>query len=198
MDDINPEPEHPIPSPIPSPPSFVPVPTQYGRSWKFPGRFKDFVPNTRTVVPHIPEPPSRLAPIPVSASPIPEFPPSPVPVTEEVELNPQFVTEPDEFGLFRVYPRNPHHEPDEDLTLNDISDNVAATTSENVDYRWSKGFNPEIHAKLIADTAISENPFAPLSNATSFRLLNWFYGGSSQKSQADLASLVEDSAWKLG
>ena len=185
--------EDAIPAPTPSPPPFVPIPTRYGRSRKFPQRFKDFLPNTRTIVPHIPEPPSRLAPVPVSASSIPEFSPSPVPVTEEVQPNSQFVTEPDEFGLFRVYPRNPHHEPDEDLTLNDLSDNVASTSSENVDpHRWSKGFNPELHAKLIAEAAASENPFAPLSNATSFRLLNWFYGGSNQKSQADLGSLVED------
>jgi len=184
----------PVPTGTPSPPPFVPIPTRSGRSRKFPGRFKDFLPNTRTVVPHIPEPPSRLAPGPVSTSPTPEVQahPPPAPATEEVQPNSQFVTEPDEFGLFRVYPRNPHHEPDENLTLNDIlSDNLANT--ENFDpHRWSKGFNPEIHAKSIAEAATSANPFAPLSNATSFRLLNWFYGGSSQKSQADLASLVED------
>jgi Plavaka transposase len=186
--------EDDIPAPIPSPPSFVPIPTQSGRLRKFPARFKDFLPNTRTVVPHIPEPPSRLAPAPVSASSIPGFSSSPEPVSqaEEIQPNLQFVTEPDEFGLFRVYPRNPHHEFDEDLTLNDISDNLASS-SENLDpHRWSKGFNPENHAKLIAEEATYGNPFFPLSNATSFRLLNWFYGGSSQKSQADLSSLVED------
>ena len=35
-------------------------------------------------------------------------------------------------------------------------------------------------------------PFSPLSNPTSFRILNWFYGGSKQKSQAELTSLIEN------
>ena len=35
-----------------------------------------------------------------------------------------------------------------------------------------------------------KHPFAPLSSPTSFRILNWFYGGSRQKSQAELNSLL--------
>ena len=185
--DTNPDPE-----PAPSPPSFVPPPTRYGRSQKFPGHFKDFLPNTRTIIPHMPEPPSRPIPITVSTSTLPILPATPplAAATEEVQLDSQFVTEPDEFGLFRVYPRNPYYEPDLDLTLNDISDDSACPNPESFDAQhWSKGFNPEIHAK---STPTSENPFAPLSNATSFRLLNWFYRGSREKSQGELSSLVEN------
>ena len=38
----------------------------------------------------------------------------------------------------------------------------------------------------------SKSPFSPLSNPTSFHILNWFYGGSRQKSQAELISLIEN------
>lgn len=76
---------------------------------------------SQTGVPHIPEPLSRLAPIPISANSIPEFPPSPVPATKEVQPISQFVTQTDEFGLFGVYPHNLPHEPDKDLIYPTIS-----------------------------------------------------------------------------
>ena len=172
-------PEHKEILPAPSPPSFIPPPTRSGRVRKFPALFKDFLPTStsRIPVPHMPPMPSSAAAVPVWS----ELPNVVSVIAEEpATVDSSFTTEPDEFGLYRVYPRKPYHEPDEDITL--------TTSSESPDSdRWWKGFNP----RMDQDEALnSKSPFSPLSNPTSFHILNWFYGGSRQKSQAELTSLI--------
>lgn len=136
----------------------------------------------------MPPPPPNVSTTPPRLSPALPSPPTPPSDSEETSLD--FTTEPDEFGIFRVYPRKPYQEPDEHLTLEDICADAARppTDDPNSD-RWWKGFNPEMNEGLATT---STNSFAPLSNVTSFRLLNWFYGGSKQKSQAELTSLLDN------
>lgn len=95
---------------IPEPePSFVPPPTRSGRARKFPALFKDFLPNSisRIPVPHMPPRPPRAAAEPAQAAILL------VPAIAEdlATIDSSFTTEPDEFGLYRVYPRKPYHEP---------------------------------------------------------------------------------------
>ena len=174
-----------------SPPPFVPPPTRSGRARKFPAIFKDFLPTSTSRVPHtrIPHMPPPPQPQKVSIPPRPS-PPSSVISSEELATDSTFTTEPDEFGLFRVYPRKPYCEPDNDVTLDDICDDAAQTSSDNSDSRrWWKGFNPDMDDEQATP---SKHPFAPLSTPTSFCILHWFYGGSREKSQAELNSLLEN------
>jgi Plavaka transposase len=78
------------------------------------------------------------------------------------------------------------------MTLHDVCDENMVISSEGTNSdRWWKGFNPEMDHDQ--DEAIPpKNLLSPLSNPTSFRILNWFYGGSKQKSQAELTSLIEN------
>ena len=178
-----------------SPPSFVPPPTRSGRTRKFPAFFKDFLPTSTSRVPHtrIPHMPPPPQPQKVLIPPRPSPPSSTVTSVSDEEpeqgTDSTFTTEPDEFGLFRVYPRKPYREPDNEVTLDDICEDAARAPSDNSDSRrWWKGFNPD----MDDEQATPMHPFAPLSSPTSFRILNWFYGGSRQKSQAELNSLLEN------
>ena len=80
------------------------------------------------------------------------------------------------------------HEPDNDIILHDICDDNVTISNTDSD-RWWKGFNPGMDREEAMNLKI---PFSPLSNPTSFCILNWFYGGSKQKSQAELTSLIEN------
>lgn len=152
----------------PSPPTFVPPPTRSGRPRKFPAIFKDFLPTSTSRVPHTrvphmppPPPPQNIPAITQPALPELELPSSATITSEDVVMDTTFTTEPDEFGLFRVYPRKPYHEPDDDLTLNDICEDAAQQSSGNPDScRWWKGFNPEMNED---EATSSTNPFTPLT-----------------------------------
>ena len=100
-------------------PQFIPPPTTSGRQRRFPQRYHDFLPNSTTQLPHLPE--KIVARIP---SPLPAEPRSPSPIPSAVlEPEPRTVTtKPHEFGLFRVYETYPSLVPDENQGLDDCCD----------------------------------------------------------------------------
>ncbi len=169
-------------------PQFIPAPTTSGRQRRFPQRFQDFLPNSTTKVPHIPEKIKIHAPSTHPAKP--RFP-SP-PQTEIPELEPQSITtKPDEFGLYRVYETYPSHIPDEDQGLDDCCDAPGLATAPNEGaQRWWTGFGAKIPNLL--PQKLYRKIFAPFLNITVFRLMNWFYSGSTMKSVAELQSLVDN------
>lgn len=115
MDDVEPD----ILDSVPSTPAFVPPPTTSGRTRQFPVRYQDFLPNSRTQVPHMPIQALQASPIvnrtasPAPATPEPQ---EPQPVLQEVR------TDPNEFGLYRVYATRPIVDPDENTSLEDLCD----------------------------------------------------------------------------
>ncbi|KAL0568578.1 hypothetical protein V5O48_013407 [Marasmius crinis-equi] len=124
--------------------------------------------------PPTPPPPGPETPIP-SPSPSPPLPsPPPEPA--------QIITEPDEFGLYRVYSKYPTRIPDEEIEDEEVC--------EGAGYQAKLTSNP-LSVFGLADPD-SEGIFAPFLNATVFRLMNWFYGPSNNKSIAGLDSLVHD------
>jgi len=164
-------------------PQFIPAPTTSGRQRRFPRRYHDFLPNSTTQMPHLPE---RI--IAHSPSPLPPEAKSPSPVQLEVsEPEPQSITtKPDEFGLYRVYETYPSLVPDEDQGLDDCCDAPGLSVAPGASsQRWWTGFGCKI-------PDLSRNIFAPFLNATVFRLMNWFYSGSNMKSVAELQSLVDN------
>ncbi|KAF9455696.1 hypothetical protein BDZ94DRAFT_1277580, partial [Collybia nuda] len=160
---------------------FKPQPTASGRIRKFPKQYTDFLPSSATPVPHMPDrPPRIIAQKPAAA-------PSPSPPPETPEAAPTTIeTEPNEFGLYRVYMTFPTNDPDETLDLDDVCDapGLAVSQDSSACRTWWSGFGSEVQ-----DT--KEKYFAPFLNTTVFRLMNWFYNGSNMKSLAELDSLVQ-------
>ena len=115
MDIVDPDPPaHPI---EPAAPPFLPPPTKSGRVQQFPNQYQDFLPNSRTQVPHlpvVPEPPAGVTPLPFIS-------PTTSPEPEEPKLQ-HLQTEPDKFGLFQIYPIHPATEPDAKSNLDDVCD----------------------------------------------------------------------------
>ena len=154
----------------PSPPRGPP--TRVGRRARLPKRYTDFLPTSATPLPQIPKPPRR---IPAPCIPSPECSPA-----AEPEVPPPIViqTEPNEFGLYRIYPFQPSADPEEIVSLEDVCDASTLATPENV---AAGGSNSAISSQVSS-----------LFNATVARLLTWFYGSSITKSINDLDRLVHD------
>jgi hypothetical protein len=134
-----------------------------------------------------------------------ELPPTrviPVPICDPVEsessdnptVTPPFVkkhieTLPDEFGVYRVYSDSlPTYTPDEFTNLNDLCNPDALCESE--DHSEARPWWSPLTPSLAQAT---ERPFfAPFLNATTFRLMSWFYSKTSLKSIGELNRLVQD------
>jgi len=178
--DIDPDPPHPT-EPMAS--TFVLPPTRSGRVRNFPSRYQDFLPNSRMQVPHMP-----VVPDP-SVSPLPPILPTTSPEPEEHELL-ESRTEPDDFGLFRIYVTHPTVEPDVNANLDDVCDAPGLETSPNPSSgRWWARFGSVATATV---KKLGDNIYAPFKNATTFRLMNWYHSGSGEMSVSRLNSLVKD------
>jgi hypothetical protein len=166
-------------------PEFQPPPTTSGWQQRFPRHYQDFLPNFTTIIPHMPPKPTMpAAPVTISPSqsPSPIFEP-PAPTVLK--------TDPDEFGIYRVYTSYPSSNPDDAQDLESRCDAPSfAMAAEAWPKRWWTGFG--CGAPDLSLGKPHQNFFAPFLNATVFRLMNWFYSRSSAKSVAKLQSLVDD------
>ncbi|KAJ7023895.1 hypothetical protein C8F04DRAFT_969620 [Mycena alexandri] len=82
-------------------------------------------------------------------------------------------TEPNDHGLYKVFPNRPTHDPEESITL--------ANLCRSPDLLVPEKENPP-----------DSTPWFPFLNPTVARLMAWFHLGSLQKSIAELDALVED------
>ena len=74
--DTDPDPVIQPKSPTPVIPVFVPPPTTSGRIRRFPAGFHDFLPNSKTPLPHMPKPTVQKDPTPTVNQPLsPEISP---------------------------------------------------------------------------------------------------------------------------
>ncbi len=134
----------------------------------------------------------------VLTDPVLKFPPlpnHPHPTTEyatdseDTFMQEVFRTEKNSFGLIREYLSRPSFEPDQHMTIQDLSDfhlrSTIGTSSEEM-------MSNQIPLSLIRSAgAVDENWFNPFQNATICRLMDWFWNGSEKKSLADLEILVK-------
>ena len=164
---------------------FQPPPTTSGRRRRFPRQYQDFLPSSTTNIPHMP--PKQVL-LPSHSDPQSPNTRSPSPIAEPPQPN-VIKTDRDEFGLYRLYTSYPRTNPDEIRDLESRCDAPGlATASRNGGKRWWTGFGYS-----MLDLPIQKDGFfVPFLNATVFRLMNWFYSGSSCKSIAELQSLVDD------
>lgn len=113
------EPASPMSDDLPDTP---PVTTRSSRVVRRPGRFRDFLPAPSlcksTLLRHL------AGPQPLPRDPLPEArvsrSPTPVPVRRPVDE--PFQTKPDNFGLYKWYPRKPTFDPDSSTALHDLCD----------------------------------------------------------------------------
>ena len=179
--DIDPEPPQPT---APAVPPFLPPATKSGRVRQFPSRYQDFLPSSRSQVPHLPVVPKP----PTEVTPLPSMSPTTSPEPEEPELQ-QIKTEPDDFGLYRIYPIRPTLIPDADPILEDVCDAPGLETFETPSPgRWWARFG----SAAVKTAKKINNIFSPFENSTIFRLINWYHSGSGEMSISRLNSLVKD------
>ncbi|KAJ3568500.1 hypothetical protein NP233_g5674 [Leucocoprinus birnbaumii] len=162
-----------------SPPETIqppPATSRSGRQRQLPKRFVDMIPSQPMPFPHIPQP---------SRSPSPELS-VPSGAHTEVQPRPPIIsrTAPNVFGLYREYARFPQNDPEDAHTLDDYcsSPNIA-TNAGTKPRRWWVGLGGALEK--------AKEFYAPFMNATTYRLMKWFYS-STTKSLSDLDSLVKD------
>ncbi|KAG2740084.1 hypothetical protein P692DRAFT_201872694 [Suillus brevipes Sb2] len=147
------------------------------RRRRLPKRFRDDLPPTPIVVP-----PSALDDVSVAVDHDPE--PNEIDSDQPIIIT----TARDHFGIYREYNGSiPSFNPDNLTSVAHVSDAPTfAKSHDSIEARpWWSGFGKSTQS----------NPtqfFAPFLNATTFRLMRWFYGGSSMKSLAELDRLVEE------
>jgi hypothetical protein len=99
-------------------------------------------------------------------------------------------TRPNNFGVYLGFQGSfPSFNPDTHLSLGHQCDspNFSVAAAENASQKrpwWS------VFGKSAEE--VEANLFAPFSNPSVFRLMNWFYGGSNLKSFAEMDKLVHD------
>ncbi|PPQ66257.1 hypothetical protein CVT24_007275 [Panaeolus cyanescens] len=170
-----------------APDFFVPPPTRRGRQRKFPERYADYLPCTRTRIPHLPPPPPPLHPI--SPSPEPHREPTPLPPPPPPRVG-QFTTEVNEFGMYRVYPTMPSREIDENEELVNVCDGPGLARPSNPPIsQWFKSTGMQDPGQ---SSTHSKGIWAPFLNATVYRLFRWFYTGGNTKSVAEFQRLIDD------
>jgi len=151
------------------------------RTRRLPARYRDELPSLP--IP-IPVPPAAVEPYaPATDDMMDDDMPSTSSQIDWVQ------TEHDSFNLFRKYPHSfPTYDPENISYFDNLCD--APTFSHvdgGVDHErpWWAGFGSSLEA-------INRDYFAPFVNATTFRLMTWFYNSSLQKSMEDLNRLVDD------
>lgn len=152
---------------------FIPPPTVSGRVRRFPQRFADFIPSLSTQLPHLPPRPQR-APSPE----IPEREPTPdAPLP--VDWQPEYETNPDNFGIYRAYAFQPSYDPESLQTLASLCDGpgLKGDDSESPPRSWG----PRI-----------ESNHGPFSSETVFKLMRWVNNDNNTKSVAQIDELVND------
>ncbi|KAJ7777759.1 hypothetical protein B0H14DRAFT_3587272, partial [Mycena olivaceomarginata] len=131
---------------------------------RLPARYRDELPESPTPLPpppvFIPEPDPESVPEPRTSSP------------------PKWVqTEPNAFGVYKVFPKRPTHDPEDSICLDDLCRSSTLSTAE-----------PPPPAPF--PDSPSTDPWFPFLNATVARLMSWFHSGSNFKSNGELNSLV--------
>lgn len=147
------------------------------RTLRVPAALKDFVPSRPRALPAMLANRLPLAPAPEtlldpptapSSSPVPDPPPRP-------SLDP-VQTEPDDFGLFRVYAQYPTHEPDELVSLDDVCDAATFAQSKLQDRDPSVVFGSSKSPCTTHDPDLDAPSYAPFANASIFHMMKYACG----------------------
>jgi hypothetical protein len=174
--------------PTPSPPIHSSPPPQRpsglpSRKRQLPLRYRDELPATPIPVP-IPPPAAD-----VDHATSPQSPVHSDMGTTESDEDMWVHTDQDTFGIFRSYLGVfTSYDPETTTSLDDVCDSRTFQLADGPNEHarpWYAPFGTAIDA-------VNRAFFAPFLNATTFRLMSWFYNASTSKSYADLDRLVEE------
>ncbi|KAG6369481.1 hypothetical protein JVT61DRAFT_14374 [Boletus reticuloceps] len=158
-------------------PSQPRVATRSGRAIRLPARYNDFLPGDSIAIPQVPGagPPAGLPPTTPSISH------SSSPRVRQL-TTPCYQTDPNNFGLYRVYPTRPTLDPDQNSSIASHVD--APTLEQSLPHISSRVGSLHPAAEIGPD-----NLFSAFSNPTAGLLMCWQYSGSTTKSAAELQRL---------
>ncbi|GJE92524.1 hypothetical protein PsYK624_086780 [Phanerochaete sordida] len=170
-----------------------------GRKRRAPPALKDYVPSSTAgrlsehVSQFVPPPPPGPPPQPLVEDTLEELPNPADPAASPPEPRVTFETEPNGFGVFRRYYKQPERDPELQLSSDGLCNSPTITSPPS---NPAVGNNGPAHgfgrAAVAAVTDAAHRWFAPFLNASVFRLLHWCYSGSNIKSAAELNRLVND------
>ena len=96
-------------------------------------------------------------------------------------------THPNSYGIYRVYPGGEaSYSPDELYSLDSVTEDSVAVAKDSEEYScpwWTAA------PSFSSDTM---NYYAPFPTASHFRLMQWFYDGSTSKTLSALDNLIQD------
>jgi hypothetical protein len=147
-----------------------------------PARFRDELPPPPPLPPPPDIPDIQLDDEPITDQPLDE------PERENEPLVADYHTEANSYGIYHVYEGGPpSYTPNELHTLQHVSDPSTFTSdpAANDNRPWWSSFGSSLNT-------INNTFFAPFLNATTFRLMTWFYNGSNLKSLGELDRLVRE------
>ena len=196
----SPEPEE-APEPVRLlPQASVALPPMHsGRVRRAPRTFQDFVPNVRTTD-TLHESLARLAPVPEDPEPppdaLPDFQEDPEPPSHpDSRPSPWYETEPDEFGIFKRFPRKPQHVPSVDSGPDDFVDNPNIAPLRTASDAYSDPARSFMTSLGQVGTQLKDW-FWPFRNPTAARVSIWRNTGSSKKSLKEMSRFWTDVASK--
>lgn len=110
----------------------------------------------------------------------------------DADTGPELVTDPDEFGVYRVYQYMPSYDPDQETSPEEFADSPDIPGARPRSRPgWWFGFGSVAQTILRQRTPMSINP--PFLNHTTLSLMQWYYlARSSTLSLASIQRLVED------
>ncbi|KJA23741.1 hypothetical protein HYPSUDRAFT_124264, partial [Hypholoma sublateritium FD-334 SS-4] len=89
------------------------------------------------------------------------------------------------FGMYRQYPNNPTHNPDDTIGLQDLAD---GTAPKAINETQSSSIS---RLSVIPDDQTSNaQSYFPFQNSTIFGLMNWMWTGSAMKSICEMKNLI--------
>ncbi|KAF9075194.1 hypothetical protein BDP27DRAFT_1212847 [Rhodocollybia butyracea] len=105
-------------------------------------------------------------------------------------------TEPDEFGLFRIFTQYPTHQPDEFISLDDYCDAntfyTAPAPVRNPKSVFGLQTSSDPHPFDTESSSSSFNPFAPFPNASTYYMMKFAYNGNDSDGLAYIQRLNDE------
>lgn len=146
------------------------------RKTKLPQRFQDILP-----------------PRPLVAAPI-QVVETPQPSQHEPEIPavPEFKTEPNSFGIYRIYKSGePSFTPDDNFRIGNVSDGPNFIQDQpRARSTWASPFGTNFTGHNQPSGSEPTPSYLPFKNMSIFRLMRWFYDSSLTKSLGTLNNLV--------
>lgn len=163
--------------PMPEPDVSQPIALQHPKRQHFlPAAFRDLVPSQPKTCP--PMPPIHIIPNAPPQNPVQqhrEKSPSPSMTPNEPTPLETITTEPNEFGLYRIFTQYPTHDPVELTSLDDVCDASTFAMSKLP----SRDPGCVFGQPKVTDAMTVDSPYAPFPNASTYYMMQFAYSDNT-------------------